>query len=158
MYTSTLPSILNAFRCSPPLRASYTALSTLLAALCAATTVHPSFRSSAWRPLRSAMYTLLGLSFVLPLAHSLQLYGLAASRAALALDWMALMAALNLLGAAAYVARVPERFGPRGAWDLLGNSHQVLHVAVVGAGLAHAKGLVAAFGYVRSPDGACGGV
>lgn len=42
------------------------------------------------------------------------------------------MAASHGLGAACYAAHVPERLAP-GAFDNLGNSHNILHAALFGA-------------------------
>lgn len=52
------------------------------------------------------MYTSLGLFAVVFVMHGFYLYGFAIQRRRLALEWMALMALLNLLGAAFYALRV----------------------------------------------------
>lgn len=42
------------------------------------------------------------------------------------------------MGAAIYVARIPERWKP-GAFDMAFQSHQIFHVAVVIAAMVHYK-------------------
>jgi adiponectin receptor len=46
---------------------------------------------------------------------------------------------------------VPERLHPY-TYDVLGASHQVLHVMVIFAGLAHMVGLLKAFDHVRRQE------
>lgn len=82
----------------------------------------------------------------------------------MSLDWMLLMASLNFIGAGLYVARVrsptldayrpyncqvPEKWYPQ-TFDYFGASHQILHVMVILARLAHMAGLFRAFDYVRT--------
>ena len=50
--------------------------------------------------------------------------------------------------------QVPEKIKPF-KYDIYGNSHQVLHVAVVFAGLAHMFGLFRAFDYLHTVGSVC---
>ena len=149
MWGSTVPSIHYGFHCDPALRRAYWAKVSLLAAGCVAATLHPRFRSPALRPYRAAMYASLGLSALVFVGHGLRLRGWAQQRRSMSLDWMAAMGTCNFLGAAAYAARVPERWYPR-RFDLVGSSHQILHVMVILAGLAHWRGLMQAYRYTHS--------
>lgn len=107
------------------------------------------------------MYNALGLSGVIFIIHAVSLHGFAEANRRMSLGWMAAMALLNLIGAAAYTARasldaepetisdsdqIPEKLHP-GHFDLYGSSHQILHFTVVFAGLAHAFGLLRAYRY-----------
>ena len=50
--------------------------------------------------------------------------------------------------------QVPEKIKPL-KYDIYGNSHQVLHVAVIFAGLAHMFGLFKAFDYLHTVGWVC---
>ena len=50
--------------------------------------------------------------------------------------------------------QVPEKVRPL-KHDIYGNSHQVLHVAVIFAGLAHMFGLFRAFDYLHTAGSVC---
>jgi len=100
------------------------------------------------------MYAGLGLSAIVFIVHGLILHGWEVQNRRMSLQWMVLMAGLNFVGAGAYAWRVPERWYP-GRFDIYGNSHQILHVMVVFAGMAHMVGLVKAFDYLHSQKGAC---
>ena len=110
------------------------------------------------------MYTGLGLSAVVFILHRIFLYSCPVQNRRMSLDWMLLMATLNLAGAGFYVARVrspildtyslyncqvPEKWYPQ-TFDYFGASHQIFHFMVVLAGLAHMVGLFRAFDYVRT--------
>ncbi len=59
----------------------------------------------------------------------------------------------NTVGAAAYTAKFPERWWPR-RFDLLGASHQIMHMAVLAAAVAYAVGVDRALTFRRSAEGA----
>lgn len=67
---------------------------------------------------------------------------------------MMLMAALNLVGAACYAARFPERWYPY-RFDFFGASHQLFHVFVLAAGVAHYRALALALLEVRGKALVC---
>lgn len=73
----------------------------------------------------------------------------------MSLVWMGWMATSNLVGAAIYACRVPERWAPR-VFDVYGASHQIFHVAVMVAAWIHYDGLLAAFRLVRDRPDVCG--
>ncbi|KAL8652921.1 MAG: hypothetical protein Q9226_004062 [Calogaya cf. arnoldii] len=100
------------------------------------------------------MYAGLGLSAVIFVVHGILLHGWALQNHRMSLDWMALMAMFNLVGASTYAARVPERFRPY-KHDFFGSSHQILHIAVILAGLAHMFGLFRAFHFRHTQGSLC---
>ncbi|KAG9236603.1 mPR-like GPCR protein [Amylocarpus encephaloides] len=114
MWGSTIPSKL------------YWSVVSVLATACIATTLNPRFRHPQLRPYRAAMYSGLGLSAIVFILHGLVLHGWELQNRRMSLGWMGLMGALNLIGAAAYAARVPERWYPL-RHDIYGSSHQILH-------------------------------
>lgn len=154
MWGSTIPSIYYGFYCDPRLQKIYWANVSILATLCIVATLHSRFRHPTIRPYRAAMYAGLGLSAVVFVLHGIVLHGWTVQNRRMSVDWMGLMALFNLTGAVIYAARVPEKWRPLD-YDIYGSSHQVLHVAVVLAGLAHMFGLFRAFDYLHTHGSVC---
>jgi adiponectin receptor len=120
----------------------------------------PMFIKPEYRTLRALTYLSLGLFAIVFIVHSIYLHGFALQRRRLSLEWMGLMALLNFLGCSAYAfrvshgllvscfaffvadnkAQIPESQFP-GKFDFVGASHQIMHVAVLAAGLVHYHGL-----------------
>ena len=90
------------------------------------------------------MFVGMGLSAVAPVVHGLLKDGLDELRKRMSLGWLVLQGAVYVAGAGVYAARVPERWGGKGRWDLVGASHQIFHVAVVVAAGCHLRGLLLA--------------
>ncbi|KAM3072694.1 hypothetical protein ACMFMF_007028 [Clarireedia jacksonii] len=132
----------------------YWMMISVLATACAITTLHPKFRHPTLRPYRALMYACLGLSASVFIAHGLIMHGWETQKARMSIDWMGLMAILNLVGAFIYALRIPEKWYPN-QHDLFGSSHQIFHVMVVLAGLAHMFGLLRAFDHVHSSGFGC---
>lgn len=154
MWGSTIPSIYYGFYCDPRLQKIYWANVSILATLCVVATLHPRFRHPTLRPYRAAMYAGLGLSAVVFVVHGILLHGWTVQKRRMSVDWMGLMAFFNLTGAVVYAARVPEKLRPL-KYDIYGSSHQMLHIAVVLAGLAHMFGLFRAFDYLHTYGSVC---
>lgn len=100
------------------------------------------------------MYAFLGGSSLIAVAHGVSLHGLEQQNKRMSLDWMVVMALFNFVGAFTYALRFPERWWPR-RFDIIGSSHQVMHVMVIFAGLAHMRGLLRAFDYWHSGELKC---
>lgn len=88
----------------------------------------------------------MGLSAVVPVIHGLTIHGADEMSRLIGLYWLVLQGFLYILGAGIYAARVPEKLAP-GSFDIWGSSHQIFHVLVVAAAVAHLTGLVKAFDY-----------
>ena len=106
MWGSTIPSVYYGFYCDPRLQKTYWSNVSILAILCIIATLHPKFSYPTIRPYRAAMYAALGLSAVVFVIHGILLHGWAVQNRRMSVDWMALMAVLNLTGAVTYAARV----------------------------------------------------
>lgn len=189
MWGASLPSIHYAFICAPVLqythwtlvRLSHSSIESIrqadgLQVSCSATgcilfTLDPRFLGPTFRKYRALMYTCFGLSAILFMTHSILLYGFAVQRKRLAIEWMALMGLLNLLGAVFYASRVgaavhvlrrlhadctqlPERWFPY-HFDFVGASHQIFHLLVFAAGLVHYKALICALREIRTSGDLC---
>ncbi|GES58407.1 hemolysin-III channel protein Izh2 [Aspergillus terreus] len=146
---SFVPSVYYGFYCVPNLQRLYWTMICGIGLGCVFVSVLPQFRTPGWRPFRAAMFVGMGLSAVFPVLHGLRLYGLELMMRQIGLGWLLLQGLLYILGAAIYAARVPERLRP-GRFDLLGSSHQIFHVLVVCAAVAHLTGLLSAFDYRHS--------
>lgn len=149
MWGATIPTVYYGFHDDITLRNTYWAVVSVLAGICCIMTMNPKFRTPIFRPYRSITYAALGLSAITFVIHAIVLRGFAEANRRMSLDWMGLMGALNLIGAATYGTRLPEKLRP-GRFDLYGSSHQILHFMVIFAGLAHMFGLLRAFRYYHN--------
>ena len=117
------------------------------------------------------MYAASGLSALIFIVHGLWRYGWEIQNERMALRWMGLMALFNLIGAGFYASRVctsidntlvhidiyrqfPEACYPY-IFDIFGGSHQIFHIMVILAGLAHMAGLLQAFDYTHVSGSQC---
>ncbi|OAQ86844.1 adiponectin receptor protein 1 [Purpureocillium lilacinum] len=136
-----------ALRCAPAsLRILYFSAVTATAAGCAVFTLQPRFRTPSFRTARFLMYCFLGASLFAPVVHAWRGFGggedgLAAVSAVMGLRSFLGLALVNFAGAAVYAARVPERWFP-GTFDLLGQSHNWMHVLVFTGALIRLSGLL----------------
>ncbi|KAE8146538.1 hemolysin-III related-domain-containing protein [Aspergillus avenaceus] len=146
---SFVPSIYYGFYCEPGLQRLYWTMICTIGIGCVFVSILPQFRTPRWRPFRAAMFVGMGLSAVFPVLHGLRMYGIEQMTRQIGLGWLLLQGFLYILGAGIYAARVPERLRP-GKFDLWGSSHQVFHVLVVCAAVAHLTGLLRAFDYRHS--------
>ncbi|KAG9748867.1 HlyIII-domain-containing protein, partial [Aureobasidium melanogenum] len=140
MWGASLASIHFAFICDARLKSLHWFLSSASATGCITFILGPLFIQPAYRNLRALTYLSLGLFAIVFILHGIYLHGFALQRRRLSLEWMGLMALLNFLGCAAYAFRIPESKFP-GKFDFVGASHQIMHVAVLAAGLVHYHGL-----------------
>ncbi|KAG8367640.1 hypothetical protein BUALT_Bualt16G0094000 [Buddleja alternifolia] len=108
---------------------------TLLGILIVATLLAPSLSDGRCRPFRAGLFLCMGFSGVIPSTHAVILHW-GHSQILVSLGYEMAMGALYGIGAAIYVTRIPERWKP-GAFDVVGHSHQIFHVFVVLAALAH---------------------
>lgn len=154
MWGSTIPFIFYGFYCDRKLQILYWSIVSMLAVFCIAATLTPHFDHPRLRPWRAATYGCLGFSSISPIIHGLFLYGWTVQKSRMGLLWILFMTALNLIGVAIYVYRIPERWFPV-KFDIFGNSHQLFHFMVIFAGLAHMFGLLGAFEYVHKMENRC---
>jgi len=144
---------------------------TISAGGCIVFTLNPQFLGPAFRKYRALMYASFGLSALLFMSHGILLYGFAVQKKRLALEWMILMGALNIIGACFYASRVctllkhqdqlkadnsqlPEKWFPH-RFDFVGASHQIFHLLVLAAALVHYKALVIALRESRGSHDSC---
>ncbi|KAK3364563.1 mPR-like GPCR protein [Lasiosphaeria hispida] len=140
MWGASIAAIRYGFLCNFHLQVVYWTLMSCAAGACAAATFLPQFQA---RPWRVAAFISLGLTGVVFVTHGLLIFGWEAQSRRMSLSWMAGMALCNLIGAFAFATRVPERWVPY-TFDILGCSHQILHIAVMVAACLHFTALIKA--------------
>lgn len=128
-----------AFYCHHALRNIYFVFLTSTGLGCAIFTLRPKFRRPEYRTTRFLMYCFLGTSLFAPVVHGLLRFG-SELQPMMGLTSFLALALINFSGAAVYAARVPERWYPR-TFDLLGQSHNWMHVLVLTGALVRLRGL-----------------
>ncbi|KAG8372493.1 hypothetical protein BUALT_Bualt12G0071800 [Buddleja alternifolia] len=113
----------------------YLFLITLIGILVVVTLLAPSLSSPRFRSFRAALFLCMGFSGVIPATHAVILHW-DHPQIIVSLGYEIAMGVLYGVGAVFYVSRIPERWKP-GAFDIVGHSHQIFHVFVVAAALAH---------------------
>ncbi len=88
----------------------------------------------------AAIFAALGGCGIIPGVHYLLIFGWQKAFNVGGLGWFMLTAALYLIGALLYAARIPERIFP-GKFDIWFQSHQIFHVFVVAAAYVHYHGI-----------------
>lgn len=146
----------------PKVKWFFVCLFLVLGSACTVLTLHPDFAIPLYRPIRSAMFVLFGLSGVLPVLVAIHMYGWEVARDRASIQWLILEGTFYIGGAFLYAMRIPERFTyvdqdhqsllakPMvGRFDIFGNSHQIFHVMVVIASYCHWRALLACYRYLH---------
>ncbi|KAH7016301.1 putative hemolysin-III channel protein Izh2 [Microdochium trichocladiopsis] len=130
----------------PDLQRFYSSINIITAVMSVGFIFGHDFGFSAFRKWRVLVYSTSGLGSLASLLHGLQIKGWAVLGNHLSLRWLACTMSLNLIAAAVYALRIPERWFPY-RFDLVGASHQIFHVLVLIATFTHLAGLLAASQY-----------
>ncbi|KAK8071409.1 hypothetical protein PG997_011612 [Apiospora hydei] len=130
-----------AFNCHEALQIEYVCFLSATALGCGVFTLRPKFRQPAYRTTRFLLYLFLGASLFAPIFHGLVLYGYPVLNSMMGLESFLGLAVINFSGSAVYAARIPERWFP-GAFDYLGQSHNLMHVLVLTGALVRLQGLL----------------
>ncbi|KAL7134474.1 hypothetical protein ABFS83_11G029000 [Erythranthe nasuta] len=124
----------------PYWRFLYLSSITVIGILVVVTLLAPALSDGRFRSFRAAVFLGMGFSGVIPAAHAVvlhwdhpQILG--------SLVYEIAMGVLYGVGAVFYVTRIPERWKP-GKFDIVGHSHQIFHVFVVLAALAHSASIL----------------
>ncbi|KAK4068837.1 hypothetical protein Purlil1_13704 [Purpureocillium lilacinum] len=136
-----------ALRCAPTIvRALHFSWLTLTAGCCGVFTLRPRFRQPEFRRERFCIYFSLGLSLYMPLLHGWRYVGALENLDEVAGLWSFLqLTGVNTLGGILYALRVPERWSP-GRFDLVGHSHNCMHIMAIGGAIIRLQGLLNAYG------------
>ncbi|KAI9336407.1 hemolysin-III related-domain-containing protein [Zopfochytrium polystomum] len=126
--SSLLPIVHYGHYCQPARRTVYTAMMLSLGAVTCYVALAERFRGADYRALRTTLFVALGLSGSLPVLDGL--LTVPNFSALIHLPRLTHGAVYFLSGAAVFMFHVPERWLP-GAFDYIGQSHQLFHVAIV---------------------------
>ncbi|KAG6414160.1 hypothetical protein SASPL_126878 [Salvia splendens] len=123
------------FADQPYWRFFYISSATLLGAAVIVTLLAPSLSTGRTRSFRATLFLCMGFSGVVPATHAVILHW-DQPQIRVSLMYEVVMGLMYGAGALIYITRIPERWKP-GAFDIVGHSHQIFHVFVVAAALAH---------------------
>ncbi|KAI3446706.1 hypothetical protein Pfo_003371 [Paulownia fortunei] len=123
------------FSDQPYWRFLYLSSITLVGILVVITLLAPALSGGRFRSFRATLFLCMGFSGVIPATHAVILHW-AHPQIRGSLGYEIAMGLLYGAGAVFYVTRIPERWKP-GAFDIVGHSHQIFHIFVVAAALAH---------------------
>lgn len=163
MITCSLISIiLFAFYDEPKPKYGFLGLFITLGGICSVLTLDRKFSTAAYRPLRSTMFILFGLSGVFPVIVAVYMYGSETAIERSSASYLIAEGFFYIFGAAMYAMRVPERFThvevdektyiespTAGKLDIFGHSHQIMHVFVVVAAYCHWCALLGCYHYLH---------
>jgi len=156
---SFFPCIYYAFYCKPHFQAVYLSGISVAGGAASYVVLSPQYAKPTHRGARTKVFIMLGLCGVLPISHAMFSNGLKELFHEMGFAWIATSGALYILGALIYANRVPERFLVTSAnrfIDKWSSSHQIFHVHVVLAALAHYICLLKALHYRHgTSDGLC---
>lgn len=163
MITCSLISIiLFAFYDVPNWRNFYLVLFIVLGMICTKVTFDQKFSTPQYRPFRSTMFILFGLSGGLPVLTAISLFGSESAFERSNAAWLVAEGFFYIFGACLYAMRIPERFTHNelgeistdydrpGVFDIWGHSHQIFHAMVVVAAYCHWRALVGCYYYLHT--------
>ncbi|GAA0156027.1 G-protein coupled receptor [Lithospermum erythrorhizon] len=123
------------FYCHPYWRVVYLTTITVVGICSIFTLIAPGLASHEYRSFRAKLFLAMGFSGVIPAAHAVIMY-LDHPMILIALGYELAMGILYGIGDVFYVTRIPEKWRP-GKFDIVGHSHQIFHMFVIAAALAH---------------------
>ncbi|WFD06551.1 inc metabolism membrane protein [Malassezia vespertilionis] len=136
---SILSLVYNGFYCQPFLIALYSTGSFLLGTIMGVVPWAPWFNDPKNRTIRIWMFIVMALMGIVPFIHGVYLHGTSPVLQFYGPVFPSLLS--YIVGVAFYGLRFPERFAP-GRFDLIGQSHQLWHVAIVLAICLHYRAIL----------------
>jgi adiponectin receptor len=133
--TSFFPPVYYAFMCTPHWRNLYLSAIVILSVATGVISLFPKFNHPTYQPLRAGVFSGMALSGIVPCFHKaafLHPEPIAYRTTACELG----MGLIYIAGAVVYAMKVPEKWLP-GRFDIIGHSHQILHVLVVVGACLH---------------------
>ncbi|KAI8990083.1 putative hemolysin-III channel protein Izh2 [Pilobolus umbonatus] len=146
---SFFPVIYYGFHCHHVLQIVYLTSIVILGIFTAIVTLMKHFRTPAYRWIRASLFLALGLFGVVPTIHGICIYGFHNSLSTISLIHLGTMAFSYIFGALIYGLRFPERAIP-GKVNYFGASHQIFHICVIIALIAHYLGVLNAMAFWHS--------
>lgn len=146
-----MPWVYYAFGCHIAAKALYILLATIAAVLIMIFCFKDSFCDPRFRELRAKIFTGFGLSYALPVLHAFTTTSYVTLESFALCVWVGLC---YILGAVLYALRIPERLHP-GKFDYFLHSHQIFHVLVILAALAHYVNITHIYNLHQSNKSSC---
>ncbi|KAF9514463.1 hypothetical protein BS47DRAFT_1316810 [Hydnum rufescens UP504] len=143
---SFFPTLHYGFFCDPLPHNVYLACICSAGLVAAYIVLSPTYSTPTYRRARTTVFVSLGLVGIIPVTHGLFAVGFSRLSDEMGLLWILLSAACYLNGALIYASRVPERWYP-GTFDIFGSSHQIFHIHVLFAVVAHYLSLLTAINH-----------
>ena len=135
MYTMYYPWVIYIFHYDKFITAIYLSVTGVVAVIMFILGLSNVYQNPKYHSLQPLMFLLFGFCGLAPMIHSAILFWTSVYvRYAFYLTFLQLF--LNLIGGLSFSFRFPERFFP-GKLDILGNSHHIMHFAVIGAFVAY---------------------
>ncbi|KAJ3091002.1 hypothetical protein HK100_007292 [Physocladia obscura] len=116
--------------------------------------ITPTLMKPEYGKFRLILFIGFGFFSVIPIAHSFIINGVAFTQRAMGLNYLLLIIISNVGGSVIFHLRVPEKYSP-GSFDFFGQSHQIMHTAVVLGAVFHYLGFLEAFSFWHSQNGDC---
>lgn len=116
--------------------------------------LNPEYAKPTHRGARTQVFVGLGLSAVFPVLHLLFSHSFSELFSDMGFGWLLTSGGLYIGGALLYANRIPEKLYP-GKFDYFFASHQIFHVCVVLAALAHYVCILTALNYWHSGLQSC---
>ncbi|KZP15305.1 HlyIII-domain-containing protein [Athelia psychrophila] len=151
---SFFPCIYYGFFCEPHLQILYLSGITITGIGAAYIVLDPEYGKPTHRGARTKVFIGLGLSAVFPVSHLMVSHGISKLVQEMGFGWLMASGGLYIFGALLYANRIPERLAP-GKFDYFFASHQIFHVCVVLAALAHYVCVLTSFHHWHSGAGVC---
>ncbi|KAJ1697135.1 hypothetical protein LUZ63_005647 [Rhynchospora breviuscula] len=133
--TSFYPLVYYSFLCDPFYRHLYISFITVFGFATVLASLVPVFQTPAFRHVRAALFSCMGVSGLVPVLHKLIWFHYR-PEVVTSTVFEAFMGLFYGLGVTIYATRVPERWFP-GRFDLVGHSHQLFHLLVITGAYTH---------------------
>ncbi|CAF1357982.1 unnamed protein product [Rotaria magnacalcarata] len=143
IFGSMVPVIHYLFYCSLQFKTIYISVLFVLSIVSMIGTSSAACSKPRYRPFKAILFIALGLYGVAPVTHACILHGLS-RMFEMGFLYLCIMAVTYIAGGVVYAIRIPERCFP-GRFDIIGQSHQILHIAVIAAVYLHFYGICCLF-------------
>lgn len=135
-----------AFYCQPTIQRLYWGLNCFSALAGAVTLFDTGGGGNKMRTLRGGVFTMIGISAMMPIFHSVNQLGWSRACTEIGARWYLGEGLSLLVGVGIFISRVPERLSP-GSFDIFGHSHQLFHTFAVLGGACHLVVLITGYSY-----------
>ena len=155
-----IPATYYGLYCNTTARYIHIAMLGLLSLLAIVISLWSKFSTPKYRPMRFAVFVLLGLYGFVPGVHVCLIEGFFEEHTTSGIHWwvagLLCTGSISIIGAIFYVSRAPERFFP-GRFNMHGSSHQIWHCCSLLGFIIHYNTLLSMAKYRLTEGEACDG-